>query len=488
MGIQNFHTWLKLKYPSIITGIKANNIYDYIYIDVNYLLHNSMYGTKSLSDFKHRLFGQLNLIFSNFIATKKVYFNLDGPSSYAKIILQKKRRSMMSNDDPINSNHISSLSLTPGTQHMYQIEKFIESYIDSLKHRYKYTSPEFLFSKASECDEGEIKICKQIRQNANPLKHNHLIIGNDADLIVLSMALKPVYNINIFVKSQKQNELISLRRLLECNYTNIYKSTPDISIIANSDIRLDFVILSIMMGNDYFPKLAHVNHIKLWKTYYDYFRKRATVPTISDLQPIANTDLLIKDNTYNTAQMINFMNTIFNTIKHKPITSHTYNHDRSKSYLDGLLWCLNMYITGQCPKYDYMYDYASPHPYELLFHLCSVKCEIPQSNVQPIPIDIYPLIVMPKKAINLIPEKYRKYVNNELAYLYEIESCATCSNLHNNISRVAKTMYARRKANEGYDDMKKEYTIYVNEQRAHKQVHTFNFGIADIDKILAIVK
>jgi 5'-3' exonuclease len=92
MGIKNFHQWLHEKFPTAFIPIKNNNIYEYIYIDLNFILHNSIYSCRTEKEFMNRLKNNLDIIFSNFIATKEVFFAIDGPSSFAKIMLQRKRR------------------------------------------------------------------------------------------------------------------------------------------------------------------------------------------------------------------------------------------------------------------------------------------------------------------------------------------------------------------------------------------------------------
>ena len=42
MGIKGFHTFIKNTYPGCIVSFNGNRLYDYIHIDVNDLLHNSM--------------------------------------------------------------------------------------------------------------------------------------------------------------------------------------------------------------------------------------------------------------------------------------------------------------------------------------------------------------------------------------------------------------------------------------------------------------
>ena len=51
MGITNFHHWLREKHPGCFKDHYKNNIYDYIYIDINFLLHNAIYNAKNYHDF-----------------------------------------------------------------------------------------------------------------------------------------------------------------------------------------------------------------------------------------------------------------------------------------------------------------------------------------------------------------------------------------------------------------------------------------------------
>lgn len=120
MGITNFHIWLKSYYPDSYIQIKNNNCYDYMYIDVNFILHNAMHGSKSFNEFLKRIHLQFDTIFSNVIATKQIYFALDGPSSYAKILLQRKRREVAGGK--VTNTKINSLYITPGIRMILILE------------------------------------------------------------------------------------------------------------------------------------------------------------------------------------------------------------------------------------------------------------------------------------------------------------------------------------------------------------------------------
>lgn len=474
MGIKNFHTWLHNKFPTCFIPLKGNNIYEYIYIDLNFILHNSIYGCRTEKDFIGRLSNNLDIIFSNFIATKEIFFAIDGPSSFAKIILQRKRRS--TNINKINQNNINSLCITPGIAIMERFEKKIMLYIGHLQKKYKYLNVKCQTSFSNDPDEGEIKICKQVIKNGkNNLNHKHLIIGNDSDLIVLSMGMKPVYNINILIKGKDRNELISLKQLLHahCKYLN---KDDIIENLCTSAFREDFIILSIMMGNDYLPKVAYINYDKLWKAYKDFILK-------------INRNI-IKNDSFDIDAICSFMLIIFNSLPscYRKVSLHYYNIDRSNSYLEGLLWCVQMYKTGMCPKYDYIYIYNSPHPYELLFHLCAEKDNIKliQSDVRPIPNNIYPLIIMPKKASYMLNKNQQKLMNGELKYLYEKEECLICQEKSKLLKNARIDIFeCDPEKIELLKLLKDKFKVIEKDYKNHLNTHD-SFNIKDINNIIFI--
>ena len=481
MGIDNFHTWLRQKFPGSYIPIKTNNIYEYIYIDVNFILHNSIYGCKTENDFIKKLYLQLDIIFANFIATKKIFFSLDGPSSFAKIILQRKRRTMTS--DKVNKNAISSLYITPGIEPMKRIETYLKTYVDKLKTNYRFINPDTYMSSSNEPDEGEIKICYEVIKNGlSNLNHRHLIIGNDSDLIALSMGMKPIHNINILVKGKSENQLISLTKLLQLHCKNINR-LDKIEKLSISTLRNDFVVISIMMGNDYLPKLGYVKHEKLWKIYYDLIRSLHE-----------NETLMNDDYTFNDCIMKKFMFNAYNSLSNgfKKVGVDTYNDVRSKSYLEGILWCLKMYQTGKCPQYNYSYiGKIAPHPYELLFHLHAEKeITLKESNYQPIPAEIYSLIIMPKNASYLIPKKYHNLMNHELKYLYEMEECVKCIQYKLNIKTINRQIKECNETNETNEDevniIKDKYKQNFNEYMCHRKTHNKCFNANDINKIIEL--
>ena len=474
MGIHNFHTWLRTTYPKAILAPISNNIYEYIYIDVNFLMHTSMYGCKTEDDFIWKLYDNFDRLFLNFIATKKIFFALDGVTPFAKIFLQRKRRQKTA--DNININKICSLYLTPGTETMMRIETHLNEYITKLQKKYSFLNPELIISSSNNDNEGEIKICSDILKTYRTTKNlneRYLIVGGDADLVVLSVAIKPIININVLVKTpSNKTELISIKKLLEyhCEYLNIPKERINI-------VRDDFVILSIMMGNDYLPKVGYIKFETLWSAYKKIYA--------------SNKQTLIRNHTFNNNQFEKFMLHVYNNLPNnfKKVNMNKYNNETIVSYLEGILWCWFMYKTGVPSKYDYYYNESGTlHPYEILYCLCNnKKLEIPKSSVKSIPVHIFPLLLLPQKAAAIIPEKYRKLMTTQLNYLYEEENCNICKSLKTNLSTISKERY-RTEDEKKIKEINKNYGKELARMKDHRKSHTRTFNINDINKIIELTK
>jgi hypothetical protein len=480
MGIKDYHGWIRSAFPTCLIDTTKNNIYDYIYIDMNYILYYAIYGCKTQDEFIKNIYFNLDIIFSNFIATKKIFFALDGTPAYAKIILQRERRNNQNpsliKTNPTTSSSIDHLGLSVGTKMMQKIEQHIQNYITILQTQYKYTNPEITFSKSSECGEGEIKICKEIITNGTQnLTHTHLIIGNDADIIVLSMGAKPVYNVNILVNESgnKNRVLMSLKILLELWPKSLNKS-HDIHIMANSDLRDDFVLVSLMMGNDYFPKLAYINYIKLWECYYQFSKE--------------TNNTIINNSEFNMANLQRFTQIIYSNLNnsYKHVTANTYNPNRVNSYFEGLLWCLKIYNTGVCTNYEYAYTgKKSVHPFELYIHTINNTIKSNQKYTLPISSSIYPILIMPSSAKHLIPKKYHSLVDNELKNIYDMENCVECKQLYSSC-QIAKTKMNSCKSDRLLNKFKVVYREKYIEYNTHKKTHNSSFSINDIKYIVEL--
>lgn len=497
MGIKNFHTWLKETYPKCFISCKLKSVFDFIYVDVNHILHASLNGVLTEQEYLIKLKKNLDLLFCNFIATKKIVLAVDGTSPYAKILLQRSRRQMgiqQLSFDNKDSSEVTSLHLTPGTKFMDKINKCLLEYSNNLKKLYKYVQVEIECIPSTTHSEGEIKIFTNILKNGHKDGNNfksHLVVGNDADLIVLAMAVKPVEYIYIVSRQQGIQEILSVKKLINSFVRKLSKST------LTSDVwRNDFVILSIMMGNDYMPKLGIIKYDSLWNAYYKtvkHLKKESLIIT----EHYTHDDKAIKLVKYNDK----FINYLFASIivnipkQYQKIKLDKYDKGMVKNYLEGLIWCHHMYQTGVCSMLDYIYMYKSaPTPVEIQYYLSTIPntndiC-LPESNTSPIRSDVFPLILMPKKARTLIADKYQHLIDGPLKKMYELEDCEICNKLRVSLS----TYHNQLKANSNNKDKKLETTIKINIRamnvnlKLHKKTHDNSFTIKDIKNIVSLTE
>ncbi len=471
MGIDNFHNWLKDNYKQCFISCSKKNIYNYIYIDANHILHNSMNGAKTEEAFVSKLYSVLDLLFCNFLATKKIVIAIDGTSPYSKIILQRKRRSQGIKN--VDTNKLNSLHLTPGTDFMDRVNNYMEKYIEKMEKKYKFVKVEFEISPTTEPDEGEIKIFRKIlKYSKDDPYSDHLVIGNDADLVILAMALKKTNNIHILIRHKKFIELLDVDEL-----TNKFCGIVPSMLLNTKNWKHDFCMVSLMMGNDYLPKLNYIKYETIWKSYFDTIKQTRKS--------------LIENCHFNRSVMIKFFeNIILNISNHfRKFNKKKYNENMIGDYLEGLLWCLKMYESGTCPKYDYTFNYKrSPSPCDILHYLKNKKgvISIPSSKTPPINSNIYTLLLIPKKARNLIPKKYQKLVDNDLKYIYEMEDCKICNKLRSKLSYYHKQL--KQTINDDTTEIRKGISSITLQYSEHKKSHQNEFSIDDISKIIKITK
>jgi len=487
MGIDNFNTWLKENYSTAVYCPAKKNKYDYIYIDCNHILHNCMFSIFNTYNnlhshlhlhsqiYEHNIFfinlsNYLDKLFSNFIATKKIIIAVDGTSSYSKIILQRKRRQNININKKMDK--LNSLHLTPGTDFMSKVDKYLKCYVDKLKNKFYYLKTKFVILDSSKEGEGELKLFKWLKDHDD--NNSHLIIGNDADLVVLAMSMKPIINIYILIKYKNNYKLLSINKLIKLHINKIINCSVTIVDFKNNDMRLDFGLIAIMMGNDYLPKLKYIKYETVWNAYKKLFNNKNNM--------IFNGGII---------NIIIFKKFILEIIYQIPkqfrmIDIYRYNDDYIKSYLDGLLWCLDMYQTGKCQMYDYIYKgQYSISPCDLYFFLSKKNInktiEIPKSNTKPLEAAYYPLLVMPLKARSLIPKKYQNLIDTDLKYLYEEELCKMCNILKNKLSDEYLKLRDTEMNNTNISKISKDLLKH------RKKNHTTIFGIDDINKIVNIV-
>lgn len=490
MGIDHFNTWLVNNYKEALVVTNSVGIYDYIYIDINHLLHNSIHDVSSEDNFKKKLEFYLDHIFNRFICTRTVVFAVDGSSPYSKLMTQRKRRIQMmkttyddniiddiiddnDNNDDANNIGICSMQLTPGTQFMNEINVFLVEYAIKLKKRYNNIDVDTQILSSNLPDEGEIKIFNLLHEHCelNP-HHSNLVVGNDADLIVIAMTTDVTYNIDVMIHLQSEHYIVSTKKLCELYSLKIF----DYNLAyLNKNARSDFCMISIMNGNDYLPKLYYTSFDSLWTTYYH---------TRKNLQ-----STLTKNGKFNVSFLKDMMMNINCTIskQFRTFSLDKFNPNKIKKYLEGLIWCLNMYTFGYCPDYSYIYEYAKGvTPIEIYYYLelCGInEIDVKITQTKPLSTNSCMVLLLPKKMKSLLPDNIIKFVDKEFSAigLYEEEECEICDNFKK--QKIAKQKEYQETGNL---TNKKEIAQINGHLLKHRETHG-PLSLDIINKVINIV-
>lgn len=510
MGITRYLSWLRQEFHTSFKKGNEKIIYDYIYVDVNHLLHSciskcSFQNTtvnefkegasyKSLKDnttsvlndtekdeFIHLLYHEFNKIFKNYIAKKGIVLAIDGPSSYSKIALQRERRKWYE-----DSNTLDSLALTPGTLFMMELTNYLQNYIDNLKRNYRYLTPTIEILGADLPDEGEIKILQKLIKYGTNNNNSHLIVSNDADVVVISISTKHIKNIYLLV----QHEIINVNEIIEIFNSKIInfdneKSKENYNVDHNLDpnldnnfhkYRSDYALLSIMLGNDYLPGILS----ELKKNKNDNTIKNQIYDAYLESKKDNNVTLVDDSFNLNLTLLSKIMEILSKNRKNTE-----YNRNHIKNYLEGLLWCLHMYQTGNCSKYDYYISGGTINPKNINTFIKEYifPINVPFSDTPSIPAHLYTLLLIPKNGIKYIPPKYQTLVTGKLQKYFK-DICNDCLIHKNNLKDVNKKI-----GDNNQQELNKLETLrkFINKQyNEHKKSHDQVFDVKDMNYIIKI--
>lgn len=383
MGIKDFYKNIKLKYSDAFSST-WKDCYDYIYIDLNFVLHTMSYSNNADDiDVFNNLFIFLDMILRNIVPQKEIIFSCDGVAPLSKLVTQRKRRSVLLKSD-IKKDKFDTINLTCGTLFMNELKSKMNDYMTFLKYTY---SVDVIFLEHT-IDEAELKIKKKLDDNILKDKEGtHLIYSNDADVVVMT-ALNDNYE-KIYIMTSIGDNLLSIGKLLELHIQKYGKS---------KNFNLDFTAINILLGNDYIPKIACVDFDKIWNVY-------------KIIVELNKNGLINKDMTINQDFLLNLINGIIATTRPHYIQKYVHKiseTDMYKNYFDGFTWCLDTYKTGVCVRYNYMYNYKiPPHPLGIAIHLNNEKTitTLNKNTYNALNPVLYSSLVMPLSGIDCVDKK-----------------------------------------------------------------------------------
>ena len=238
---------------------------------------------------------------------KLIYLAIDGVPLYAKMLEQKKRRTIgyildlikeklldyykkdLNIDPNVNSldneiyyNHydfelkskklkFNKNKISPATQFMTDLELYLNSY---LKNKIKF---DFIIDSYNSFGEGEKKIVMKINELFNnkllDKLDNIMIYSPDADVILLMLIEIDKCNINIMRFDQQNNQIDIID--IESLYKTIieYMRLTDKDDIIKYKIIKDIVMLFTILGNDFLPKIEIINTNRHIENIFDAYLK-----------------------------------------------------------------------------------------------------------------------------------------------------------------------------------------------------------------------
>jgi 5'-3' exonuclease len=168
MGIKNFNKNIRTYYNA---SFKKEWLpyYDNVYIDLNFALHSSSCGAKTINEIYSKLFKFVENILLDIHPNKKIYFSTDGSAPISKLLLQRIRRLNISKND-VDNNEATSLLFTPGTNFMTTLKNVMSNFMKYLSFVFS-VEVEFI---SQEFDEAELKIISRKRVVQLSFKKSYL--------------------------------------------------------------------------------------------------------------------------------------------------------------------------------------------------------------------------------------------------------------------------------------------------------------------------
>uniref|UniRef100_A0A6C0LZK6 Xrn1 N-terminal domain-containing protein n=1 Tax=viral metagenome TaxID=1070528 RepID=A0A6C0LZK6_9ZZZZ len=293
MGIKHFFMWFKRNHSEYMIGMRKDDTFHTIGVNINTLMidmngvfHNSTQKIYQYGNFKPNprllrkgrshprgLRAQLAVfedvcktvehLFKKTKPNKRLILCVDGPAPISKQNQQRQRR-FKSAKEGAGGEHFDSNCITPGTQFMDYLSKYIDWYIRKrIGEDRDWKNIQVIFSNEKAAGEGEQKCIQYIRFHGKK-NETYCIHGMDADIIMLSMGTHmPKFYI---IRDEMYDKTLehycidigasrkSLAKRLEW-VSKKHEFNPRSAIN-------DFVFLCFMVGNDFLPHIPSIEIIE----------------------------------------------------------------------------------------------------------------------------------------------------------------------------------------------------------------------------------
>ncbi|KJP89051.1 hypothetical protein AK88_01344 [Plasmodium fragile] len=340
---------------------------DNLLFDMNQLLHKANVQFVNDEQYFCKLSYLIRNVLRKFPPQKNIVFAIDGICPFSKLKLQIKRRAKAKKlKDGHNSNDI-----TCGSPFIQKISKFLQKFVTFLVSLPKYKHIKVYVSTDKEVGEGELKLMNWIQNYVGGSRSSHegdsscvgarsaadesfVIVGADADLLLQCLALKDVRNVCVYTyqtflvdvgaweREKKKEDYLAGLALPSGKKPNgetdhMDTSTPKwkrkkIKVLYNlntftnlfwmkypsaiDQIRRDLLILFILKGNDYLPKIREGNFSTFFEAYFNMLDREMHLEQNGG-SPYGG--LLTKEYALNGPQFLKYLNQV-----HKLVSLPTY--------------------------------------------------------------------------------------------------------------------------------------------------------------------
>lgn len=301
MGIKDYLKHIPQEYP-----LEKSRNYDYVYLDCNYMCHYLIYKCESDIDLYSKILNYWDYLASTIKIKKEIFLIFDGEYDTEILSNPKYQTHLLRAKSKPKSDKYDAQSIGPGTQILKTFRDLLSDVIDRYK---KINKLNFKVTINSDNTKGEADI-KILNTIYNSEQNNICICSKDSDMILIAQSLCINKSINIDILSN-------------------FRPIKFVDVKKFSSFGLDYVLIVLLLGNDYLPKISNISYDVLINSYTKYIKFN---------KPIISNNLIDSDN------LINYISYIISSSekKIKPKLSNI-NQERFRIYFNNINWCLGYY-------------------------------------------------------------------------------------------------------------------------------------------------
>jgi hypothetical protein len=308
-------------------------------------------------------------------------------------------------------------------------------------------------------NEGEMKIRYQLEYISCKNKEDtHIVFSTDSDMILL---LTSCTYLDKIYQAMKKDSILSIGELHKKHCEKYGKTSTS---------KNDFIFLSLLMGNDYLPKLQYLTLENLWdayKFYSPYYQK--------GLVQYDTKEKIVKTNNIFMYDIINYASKKVKNNFANQCDENDFNKSFYKEYIQGLFWCFGMYVTGMCTDYKFLYNSTEkPHYLGLMFAFIVSENTYKITKSPPIHNDLYGILLIPEKA-NILLTKEQRMIADKLVIehpiIYEEERCELCNEYYKTIMNDKKQHRSLPVNGENRGTLQDKIKDDNKKMNAHKKKH-----------------